>query len=108
MKKIILLIAALMLALSSSSAFAAATTMGYGTALPSGLSGKLSTNVMLAYKSSADNSGYTAGTSHTKGTKSYGSSSGDAAIYSADTLSKDIPAAPTGTAGASWSGWTAL
>ena len=110
MKKNILLIATLLVALSAASAFAAATTLDYGTALPTGLPGKLSTNVQLAYKSAADNTGYTAGTSHNKGTKSFGSSSGDAAIFSADATNQAIPDAPVGTASAAFTAgtWTAL
>jgi hypothetical protein len=110
MKKNILLIATLLVALSAATAFAAATTMAYGTALPTGLPGKLSTNVFLAYKSEANNTGYTAGTSHNKGTKSFASSSGDAAIFSAEGTNIAIPDAPDGTASASFTAgtWTAL
>ncbi|MBJ6724086.1 hypothetical protein [Geomesophilobacter sediminis] len=102
MKKAILF--ALLTLAAAATAYGAAQTMAYGTALPTGLNGKLSTNVQLAYKSSADNSGYTVGTYHTQGTKTYASSSGDATIWTSSTTAKDIPAAPVGTASADFSG----
>jgi len=110
MKKNIILIATLLVAISAATAFAAATgsVSTYGS-LPTALPGKLSTNVGLAYISSADNSGYTAGTSHAKGTKTFASSSGDAAIFSYDATNQQIPAAPVGTASAGFgTGWSAL
>lgn len=111
MKKNIILIAALLVAISATTAFAAATgsTTTYSTSLPTGLPGKLSTNVNIAYISASDNSGYTAGTAHAKGTKTFASSSGDAAIFSFDATNQAIPAAPVGTASAGFgTGWSAL
>jgi len=109
MKKKILLIATLLVAISAATAFATGSASTYGATLPTGLPGKLSTNVNIAYVSSTDLSGYSAGTSHAKGTKTFASSSGDAAIFSYDATNQQVPDAPTGTASAAFgSGWSAL
>jgi hypothetical protein len=111
MRKTILF--ALVTLLLAASAFATAVTQDYGTALPtpSGgtpIAGKLSTNVLLAYKSETNNTGYTVGAYHSSGTRTYASSSGDATIWVANTTAHAIPAAPVGTASADFSGgdWT--
>lgn len=107
MKKSISLAALFLFAIGAAGVYAEVTgnTTDYGTTMPSAtvggqtvaLKGNLSTNVKLAYTSSADNSGYTAGTYHEKGTRTFASSSGDAALYYSITTDTDIPAAPTGT-----------
>lgn len=96
MKKRTLAVTALLLSIGGG-AWATATTIDYGTTLPTGLNGSLSNSVQLAYKSSDDNSGYTAGTYHDKGTRTFGASSGDAALYYSITTATAIPDAPSGT-----------
>jgi hypothetical protein len=109
MKKSVLLAIAFILCLGVTGAFAVGTTLGYGTALPTGLNGALSNNVKLTYQSSADNSGYTAATYHDKGTRTFGASSGDAALYYAITTGHDIPGAPSGTESAQFGAdWTKI
>ena len=107
MKKAILF--ALVSLLAAAAAHAATDT--YSASLPTSLPGKLSTNVQVVYDASTDNSGYSAGTYHSKGTRSFASSSGDAAIWAATGTAVTIPAAPTGTASADFpntTGWGAL
>ena len=108
MKRILFSLLIIMAGAATAGAFTLAT---WGTDMPSGLTGKLSTNVQLWYNHSSDQSGYIAATSHEKGTKTYASSSGDATIYSEDaTLASDLPSTiPSGTASAAWgSTWSSL
>ena len=111
MKKRVLLAVAFVLAIGAS-AYATSTgdTTTFSTGLPAGLNGALSNNVKLAYTSSADNSGYTAGTYHIKGTRTFGSSSGNAAMYYSITTGTEIPVAPSGTQSADFvtSTWTKI
>lgn len=95
---------------SASSAFATATTVGYTETPTLGtLVIKLSKNVSLNYKSAGDNTGYAVATYHNKGTKSFGSSSGDSKIYENPSTAQDAPDAPIGTASANFaSPWVAL
>lgn len=95
---------------SASSAFAAATTVAYATGdvAVGSATVKTSKNVYINYKSSSDNTGYAAATYHNKGTKTYGSSSGDSKVYEKANTAEAVPDAPTGTASANFSGWTAL
>jgi len=78
------------------------------------LTQQLSTNVLMDYISATDGAGYIVGTFHNKGTRTYGSSSGDTQIFSAviTTTGTGIAlptTAPTGTASAAFtSTWTAL
>ncbi len=68
-----------------------------------------SKSVKLSYKGSDDGTGYIIAGSHTSGSKSYATSSGDTKIYSADgSLITPPTTVPTGTASATWdSNWTA-
>ena len=109
MKKKIILAVAFLLAVGVSSGVYAAVTDYTANLSSIGLPGKLSTNVVLAYGHSTDQSGYVAGTYHLKGTKSFASSSGDSAIFASEVTAFALPDAPTGTATAGFaSGWTAL
>lgn len=114
MKKIVALTLALALTITASAAFATekaysdtdttAATLTVGT-----LVFKLSKNVLMAYKSASDFTGYSIGAYHNKGTKTFASSSGDSKIFEAVITAKAIPAAPVGTASADFStGWSAL
>src|SRR5690349_18573554 len=105
MKKAIFFLLTMALAAS-----AIADTTTYSTSMPGGLPGKLSNNVQAVYDAAGDKSGYSVGTYHGQGTKSYASSSGDAAIYVSEATKQTIPSAPVGTASASWnsSDWKAL
>lgn len=106
-KTIIFTLASLCMALTAYATYSPT----WSTTLPSGLTGKLSTNVVVGYSAGNGNLGYVVGTYHTSGTKEYASSSGDAAIWSNDTTKKDLPDAPTGTASADFKtsdGWSAI
>lgn len=123
MKIIVMLVMAVLV--SASIAFAVSTTDGYkacengftlgGGTPPSGqgtaptMSLKSSKGVKLNYLGSSDGTGYIIAGSHTSGTKSYGSSSGDTRIYIADGSEAGIPTtAPVGTASADWGAtWSA-
>lgn len=123
MKKVIMLVMAVLG--TASIALAVSTTGGYqscetgfqlgGGTPPSGtgtaptMSLQSSKSVKLNYLGSSDGTGYVIAGSHTSGTKTYGTSSGDTKIYIADGSQATIPtAAPTGTASATWqSTWTA-
>lgn len=107
MKKIFALMLVLTIA-SASSAFA--TTVAYSTGAVAVGNATINTskNVKINYKSAADFSGYAAATYHDKGTKTYGSSSGDAKVYEKANTAEAVPDAPTGTATANFSGWSAL
>ena len=109
MKKIFALMLVFSVA-SASAAFAAATTVSNQTGDVSvgTLIIKTSKNVYFYYKSASDNTGYAVSTYHNKGTKSFGSSSGDAKIYEFAETAKDCPAAPVGTASADFTGWSSL
>ena len=69
---------------------------------------KLSKNVKINYTEQAAGLGYSVGTYHISGTKTFASSSGDSKIWTSDTTGATIPTAPTGTDSANFSGWTAL
>lgn len=116
MKKIAIF-TALMLALSFSSVFAAT----YSTATDNGvvdledtvntdnpLTLKMSNNVLVQYDAAASGLGYSIAAYHTSGTRTFGSSSGDASIFWFDGTAEDAPTAPTGTESADFSTWTAL
>lgn len=115
MKKIAIL-AIVMFALSSASAFAwtsgtyaaadAGGTLTVGSTSTATV--KLSKSVSLAYTSQTTGLGYSVGASHSSGTKSFASSSGDSKIWTKDGLTQSVPAAPVGTSSAAFSGWTAL
>lgn len=117
MKKIAFL-TALMLAFSFGSVFAATVASGaYSTDQDVTLEGslgdlniKLSNNVFLYYETATGGLGYSVATYHSSGTRTYGSSSGDANIYWIDGTGSEAPTAPTGTASADFvtDGWTAL
>lgn len=114
MKKIALL-SAVLFSMTIGSAFAAFTaadtagTLLVGTS-PRQVALKLSKGVSAEY--GADTTaglGYVVGTSHSSGTKTYASSSGDSKIWSKDGTNMATPTTiPTGTASADFSGWTAL
>lgn len=118
MKKIIAL--ALVLTFSASAAFATtaafdATNMTAATQTITSddtnlgtLVFKLSKNVKLDYKSYSDYTGYAIATYHNKGTKTYGSSSGDSKIFENAATAVEAPAAPQGTNSANFTGWSAL
>lgn len=98
MKKRVLLVAAFLLSIGGGAwAVVTGDTTTYSATLRTELKGQLSNNVLYAYTSSADNSGYSAGTYHNKGTRTFASSSGDAALYYSITTATAIPAAPSGT-----------
>jgi len=109
MKKIFALMLILTVA-SASAAFAAATTVAASTgAVAVGTTTvNTSKNVYVAYKSDTNNSGYAVVTYHDKGTKTYGSSSGDSKVYEKANTGNGCPDAPVGTASADFSSWTSL
>lgn len=118
MKKIVFL-AALMMAFSFGSAFAEtlASDGTYSTGQDLTIAGsagdltlKLSNNVLLSYKKGTNGLGYSVASYHTSGTRTYGSSSGDANIFWAEGTKIAPPAAPTGTESADFvsTTWTAL
>ncbi|MGE4403819.1 MAG: hypothetical protein AB7F61_19445 [Desulfobulbus sp.] len=113
MKKIALF-TALMLAFSFGSALAAGKYAADQDVIIKGTDGnlnlKLSNNVFLFYEAdtSGDGLGYSIATYHSSGTRTYGSSSGDANIFWIDGTGSNAPTAPTGTASANFTGWTAL
>ena len=116
MKKIAILSVFLFM-VTVGSAFAAVGDFPAGTAgsltVPTGTATvtaivKLSNKVGLQYTKQATGLGYVVATSHTSGTRTYGSSSGDSKIYYVDTLATSGPGtAPTGTASAGFT-WTAM
>lgn len=69
---------------------------------------KLSNNVNLDYAADTDGLGYAVATYHDSGTRTYGSSSGDANIYWIEGTGEAAPDAPSGTDSADFSEWTAL
>ena len=115
MKKIALLTLVLF-SLSIASAFAwtdgsydagsADGTVTVGTTGPVAV--KVSKGVSLAYNAEATGLGYAVGAYHSSGTKTFASSSGDSKIWFTDVTGESIPAAPTGTDSADFTGWTAL
>jgi hypothetical protein len=125
MKKILACAICLFAIASANSAFAAFSagprTLGTGVA-GTGITAannptliqQLSTNIEMDYIAAADGAGYIIGALHDKGTRTYGSSSGDAKIYWATITTSGtgiaLPTtAPTGTASAAWTAttWTA-
>lgn len=115
MKRIVALSLAVAIAGTSSVAFADAVTKAYSdtsansTLTVGTLIFKLSKNVYMSYKSDTDNTGYSIGAYHNKGTKTFASSSGDSKIFEATLTAKTLPDAPVGTASADFSsGWSAL
>ena len=107
MKKIFALMLIFSVA-SASAAFALTVTNQTGDVAVGTLTIKTSKNVYFYYKSALDNTGYSVSTYHNKGTKSFGSSSGDAKIYEFAETAKDCPTAPVGTASADFTGWSSL
>ncbi len=70
---------------------------------------QLSSKVEMDYKAETTGLGYTIGAFHTSGTRTYGSSSGDAKIFWIEDISDPtLPDAPSGTASAVWTDWSAL
>lgn len=68
-----------------------------------------SNNVYIDYASGSNGISYVAGSYHIKGSRTFGTSSGDTKIYYKEQTAASIPAAPaTNTATANFSGWTAL
>lgn len=112
MKKSVLLAIAFVLSIGIVGAHAVATTEAYTETIPDSLLkvGTISANVLITYESSADNSGYTVGTYHKKGTRTFASSSGDAALYYSITTATAVPDAPSGTASADFDSatWTKI
>lgn len=114
MKKITFL-TLILFVLGSSAAFAATSwqtdTATLGTAGHQ-LTIQLSNKVGMYYVADTATSGlgYVMATSHSSGTRTYGSSSGDAKIYYFDGTSQAPPTttAPTGTQSADWTNWKAL
>lgn len=105
----ILALAAFLTVASYGSALATAVTVGYDYNFPYTvvvgahasytLTVKPSKNVTIAVSIDANNIGYTAGTCHKAGNKTYASSSGDTKLYSKDRAPgadcAAIPPAPT-------------
>ena len=112
MKKSVLLAIAFVLTLGIVGAQAVATDVAWTETIPDSLVkvGTISANVLIGYNSSADNSGYVLGTYHKKGTRTYGSSSGDPALYYSTATAATLPAAPAGTASADFDSatWTKI
>lgn len=116
MKKISITVAVLF-SLTCGSALAASTyttdtiDLG-GTDDTPELSIQLSKGVGMAYVADTDTDGlgYIVGTSHTSGTRTFASSSGDAKIFFIDAKDSDISGidVPTGTESADFDGWSAL
>lgn len=72
---------------------------------------QLSNGVQMDYIADTTTSGlgYIVGASHKSGTRSFGSSSGDASIYFIDGVNTALPTTvPTGTGSADFSTWKAL
>lgn len=72
---------------------------------------QLSNSVQMDYiaDTTTNGLGYIVGASHTSGTRSYGSSSGDSSIFWIDGVKKALPTTvPTGTGSADFSSWDAL
>ncbi|MEM4711331.1 MAG: hypothetical protein QXL18_05275 [Candidatus Woesearchaeota archaeon] len=68
-----------------------------------------SNNVYIDYANGTNGISYVAGSYHIKGSRTFGTSSGDTKIYYKEQTGASIPAAPaTNTATANFSGWTAL
>ena len=120
MKKILMILTAAAIMASATTIFAADavytdtnttdSTLTVGTA-PNTLVFKLSKNVLMAYNVFADSTGYAISAYHNKGTKTFGSSSGDSKIFENSATKVDPPAAPQGTASAAFTsadGWSAL
>lgn len=114
MKKIALL-TVVFFALAVGSAFASFSAADAAGSLTVGSTQtttiKLSKGVSAEYGADTTSSGlgYVVGTSHSSGTKTYASSSGDSKIWSKDGTNMATPTTvPTGTASANFSGWTAL
>jgi hypothetical protein len=81
-----------------------------GNANSPAFSFRVSSNVGVNYAAAADGSTYSVATSHSKGTKTYGSSSADTRIYMADGTNvsgMDAPTAGT-TTPPSWTNWTVM
>jgi len=117
MKKIALL-TVLLLSFSAMSALAwSAKTYDDGstdgTVIVGGTSGesvavKVSKGVSLAYDAADEGLGYSVGTYHSSGTKTFASSSGDSKIWFTDVTGDTIPDAPAGTDSADFSSWKPL
>lgn len=106
MKKIAIL-ALVLMGLSVSSAFAAYSGSPKVCGSTDTLTVQLSNNVSMEYSAATNGLGYVVGAYHSSGTKTFGTSSGDAKIFYTDTTGATLPSAPTGTASAAFT-WTAL
>ncbi len=110
MKK--LMIMAAILLLSAGISYGAAFKSGNVTLADNNddsLAVQLSTNVSLAYDAATGGLGYSVSSYHSSGTRTYASSSGDAAIFWQGATGVAPPAAPSGTASAAFdSNWDAL
>lgn len=98
MKKIIAAIAIMLMGASVSFAYTLGENgVNLGSGTPA-LNVKTSKNVYVEYTGGATSSGknysYVLGTYHGSGTKTYGSSSGDTKIFSAEGTAKTLPSAP--------------
>lgn len=110
MKKVLLI--ALALSLFAAPAFAAASWVSgaatLGTSSGGQLSVQLSNNVQLDYQAATDGSTFAAASYHTRGTRTYASSSGDAKIYYQNATAVASPSAPAVGSTMDSSAWTAL
>lgn len=84
-----------------------ATNVGTGVTFTT----KLSANVSAAYKAdttASPNGGlfYAMATSHSSGTKSYASSSGESRLFMKEAVAATFPAAAS--SGIDWTGWTSV
>ena len=109
MKKIILISAALLFA--ATSAFATNTvttgTGALGSASSATMTITTSNNVVITYNGTATS--YALGAANVNGTFTYGTSSGDTKVFKASGSSVAIPAAPAGTATATWpAAWSSM
>lgn len=111
MKKITIL-ALVLIAFSSTSVFAwDAGTNGeatVGTDVTAKVKLSKSVSIDYAADTTTDGLGYAVATYHSSGTKTFGSSSGDSAIWVFEGTGEAAPDAPTGTDSADFSGWNSL
>lgn len=114
MKKVFLLLVISLLAFSSVS-FAAykagVVTLAHSAGTVSekaGLKIELSNKVSLSYDGIVGGLGYSIAAYHASGTRTFGSTSGDAKIFWIDGTGTAAVTAPSGTASGDFSSWTAL
>jgi len=110
MKKIMLMTAVLMF-LGASSAFAAydSGTVTLGPTTGHQMDIQTSNNVQLDYAAGgSQGETFVVATYHSKGTRTYASSSADANIFYQDATAVTLPTAPTGSGTMDSSSWTTL